>query len=196
MRVVVVGGLHPEGKPSETMGEPVSWYSHSICGSTYGIAAALSQHGFDAYPFKGFRDREPFDSADVMFVSEWNLAEYVEENGLWDFKKPAVLLLHSALSGKRNTVKDLLTKYRGICFTRSEAMHAFARNASYALHDPDNTCHHSWVAPWGFPDWWTFPPAKETPYAPGTKNVVYAGRLCVGHRGVYWIRRVERESTA
>jgi glycosyltransferase involved in cell wall biosynthesis len=189
----VVGGLHPEGPPSEEMGTRDRWYAHSICGSTYGIAAALSQHGFDAYPFKGFRDREPFDTADVMFVSEWNLAEYVEENGLWDFKKPAVLLLHSDSPGRRHSRSELLSMYRGICFTRRKAFEKFTHDLFGPTEDPKqlpSLFSRMWVAEWGVPDWWTFPPVKPNPYEPGTKNIVYAGRLTATHRVYQWIREV------
>jgi len=192
-RVVVVGGLHPEGVPSERMGTPDRWYAHSICGSTYGIAAALSQHGFDAHSYCGFSDREPFDTADVLFVSEWNLAEQVEENGLWDFaKKPAVLLLHSDSPGKRHTREDLLQRYCGICFTRREAMNAFVREC--VLHPEKSAVKAShpfttfWVAEWGVPDWWIFPPERPNPYELQTKNIVYAGRLTADHRVYGWIR--------
>jgi|GEM_PF-3731458 len=190
-RVVVVGGLHPEGAPSERMGTKERWYAHSICGSTYGIAAALSQHGFDAYPFKGFRDREPFDTADVLFVSEWNLAEYVEEYGLWDFaKKPAVLLLHSDSPGRRHSRSELLGMYRGICFTRAEALEKFNKELCTLTLRLSSWLLPRWVAEWGFPDWWTFPPEQPNPYAPGTKNIVYAGRLTANHRVYQLIQEV------
>ncbi|MDD3493998.1 MAG: glycosyltransferase [Candidatus Thermoplasmatota archaeon] len=173
-RVVVVGGLHPRGKPSETMGEPGPLYAHSICGATYGIAAALSQHGYDAVPWEGW-SAGPI-KADALFVSERNFFDGIVRNKLWDLSKPCVVWLHDASPGNTFTEKDLAKVTAGICFTRREALLLFASQAG------PHPRHPYWVAPWGFPTWWTMPPVTPNPYPPGTKNIVYAGRIEPGGR--------------
>lgn len=66
-------------------------------------------------------------------------------------------------------------------------MEQFLREAVEKAHEPGSGF---WVAEWGFPDWWTFPPEQPNPYAPGTKNIVYAGRLTATHRVYHWIKEV------
>lgn len=176
------------------MGEiGATWHAHSICGSTWGISNALRQHGFDAYPFEGFSNPDPFLSADIMFVSEWNVADYVEENGLWDYEKPAVLLLHSPYPGPRHNTGALASMYRGICFTRAESMALFMETTGDII---GTKLRQTWVAEWGFPDWWEFPPRKLSPYEPGTKNIVFAGRMGEGvhHRRIELVARAIPEA--
>jgi len=149
MRVGVVGSPHVSLNPDGWSTGRSMWNGipdHSICSATVGIVRNLRLHGFDAFVCHPTRPSE-LNSADALFVCEFNFLDRILEAGLWNFDKPTVVWLHSPYPGKMLTREGLASRCAGICFTRQEALDAFESKGGEGGCD-------KWVAPWAFPEWW------------------------------------------
>jgi len=143
-------------------------FPHSLVSSIQGIALALRERGLDATAVS-YQD-EAATTGDVAFINERNILDALCCGcpPRWDISKPTVVWLHSTDTGETYTGKELIQKTVGICFTRREAMEKFAS---------ENGPGNYWVAPWGIPRGWTWPPSEPNPYQPNTTNLIYAGRM-------------------
>lgn len=167
MKVAIFGAPHMGDRPDEFVAEPKDgrWTpNHSVSSSSVALKEGFERHGFEAY-VAGVED---IGEADAAFVCEFNFFRVLKECGKWDFNKPTVAWLHHWIPGPNLKGQDYLDLCRGVCFTRPEAMEKFrAENGDF----------NYWLAPWGFPDWWSAPPVKPNPYPKdGKLHVVYAGR--------------------
>ena len=170
--------------PDEFMNAPHDgrWTpNHSVSSSSVALKRSFERHGVESY----VADLDNVEEADAAFVCEYNFFRVLKESGKWDFSKPTIAWLHHWIPGPGLTGKDYLDLCRGICFTRSEAMQKFRS---------ENGDHNYWVAPWGFPEWWSTPPSKPNPYSysNGKFHVVYAGRCSWDSRMPEYISRLTK----
>jgi len=166
MKVAIFGAPHLGDRPGEYITEPGdgSWTpNHSVSSSSVALKEGFRRHGLDAY----IADLDNVAEADAVFVCEFNFFRVLKESGKWDFSKPTVAWLHHWIPGPGLVGQDYLDLCEGICFTRPEAMQKFSE---------ENGDFNYWIAPWGFPDWWSTPPQKGNPYPEEGFHVVYAGR--------------------
>lgn len=170
MRVGVVGSPHVNLNPNEWSTGEGLWGGvpdHSICSATVGLVKAFRKHGYDAFICHPTRSSD-LQSAEALFVCEFNFLDRVLKSGFWNPDKPLVAWLHSPHPGTYSR-RELASRCAGICFTRSEALKAF--NASVG----EGGCLR-WVAPWAFPEWWPETPERNNPYDPNKLSLIFAGR--------------------
>ena len=167
MKITVVGGFHVKYDIPENykLAEGESASDHSICSATLALTKSLSLAGYNAEMWQGGSI-----TGDLVICNEFNFMDLATKRG-WDISKPTIVWLHSTRPSRIFSGEELVKKAAGICFTRKEAMNTFK-----AKFGGKNL----WHLPWGFPDWWTTPPTLPNPYAPNTKNIIYAGRLMSG----------------